>query len=209
MIKKTITYENFAEEQVTETFLFNMSKGELTILQLAAIDQRTESLQDKLEKIGKSLQGQELADVLDELIMKTIGEKTTDGKGFVKNDQIRDNFKISGAWSELVHELCSDAEAMAEFVNGLMPKNLRNEVANNDAVKTRTAQQVREDALAAKGGHNKPQAPKSVQTVPELHTIIEQTAEPVLVGEPEGTAEDLAAEFEAWKASQKQPSTQQ
>lgn len=200
MIKKTITFENFLGEKETEDFYFNMSKGELVILQMSAITQRTESLQDKLEKIGKSLQGRDLVAVLDEIILNTIGQKTTDGKKFIKNDQIREDFKSSGAWSELVVELLSSADAMGDFINGLMPANLRKEV--DQTVKEQTA---RERSQAQLQGHKpKQEAPKpTVQSVPELPTVIEQTAEPVLIsGDANAVDDSEKLAFEKWKAQQ-------
>ena len=193
MILKTITFPNYNEETETDDFRFNLSKGELVKMQMAAIDERTESFQDKLEKIGKSLNGKALIEVIDEIIDVSYGVKTVDGKRFIKNPKDLEIFKSSGAYSELVVELCTDADACAKFVNGLVPKALREEVNKE------VAQSARERSQAnLKGFNQKQTAPKSaVQSEPELPTVIENTAEPVLEPIPSGYAE-----FEAWKAQQ-------
>jgi hypothetical protein len=194
LILKTITFPNYNDEQETDSFYFNLSKGELIKMQMAAIDERTESFQDKLEKIGKSLNGKALIDVVDEIIDVSYGVKTVDGKRFIKNAKDLEIFKSSGAYSELVVELCTDAEACAAFVNGLVPKNLRDEVTKE------VAQSARERSQATLQGFQKKQdAPKAtVQQVPEIPTVIEATAEPVLA------KTDEQVQFEAWKAQQAQ-----
>jgi dsRNA-specific ribonuclease len=194
MIVKTITFKNYLGEEETQDFYFNLSKGELTRMQMAAVDQRHESFTDKLEKIGTNLNGKALMEAVDEMIDMSYGVKTTDGKRFIKSPTDLEIFKSTGAYSELIVELCTSEKAMADFVNGLMPADLR------DAVKKEVSEQTaRERSQANLQGYNKKaEAPQStVKVIQELPTIIENTAEPVLE-DPD------KAEFEAWKAQQKQ-----
>lgn len=198
MIKKTITYKNFLDQEETGDFYFNMSKGELVKQQMAAVNQRVESFQDKLEKIGKNLQGEELVAVLDEIILDGYGELSTDKKHFVKvrnGQKLVENFMSSGAYSELVVELCTQEDAMAAFINGLMPADLRDSV-NKEVNATKSAQTARERSEAAMQGNlqKAPAAQSGYTKVAEVPTVIEGTADPVL--------EDDLAEFEAWKAQQ-------
>ena len=212
MIKKDITFKNFMGEEVTESFYFNMSKGELVKQQMAAIDQHTESFQDKLEKIGKNLQGKELVEVLDEIILDGYGERTTDGKNFVKvrdGKRVVERFMSSNAYSELVVELCTKEEAMSEFVNGLMPADLRDSV-NKEVASTQTAREKSQASL--KGFQKKDEKTKPTLTVvPEIPTI-EGTADPIFVpadGESDAPEEPEAPSdyeaFKAWQAAQKEP----
>ena len=224
MIRKEIQFTNFNDEKETGVFYFNMSKGELVMQQMSAIDQHTESFQDKLEKIAKNLQGKALVETLKEIIEDAYGEKTTDGKNFVKvrnGVKLVENFLSSGAYSELVVELCTNSELCAEFINGVVPAKLRAQVNSeiDNLTKAKTAQQIREESLAAKGGHNQKQE-SSVKQVPDLPIVIEQTAEPVFAPQPETQfptpsptpevpvgLDDLAA-FKAWQENQKQPAQQ-
>ncbi len=185
MIRKEIQFTNFNDEKETGVFYFNMSKGELVMQQMSAIDQHTESFQDKLEKIAKNLQGHALVATLKEIIFDAYGEKTTDGKQFVKirdGKHIVENFLSSGAYSELVVELLSSAQGMADFVNGLMPADLRDQV--NQEVNRQQA--ARQKSQANLQGYQQKQAPapkpSPVVTEPELPTVsIEGTADPVFV----------------------------
>jgi hypothetical protein len=206
MIRKEIQFKNYNDETEKGVFYFNMSKGELVMQQMGAIDQHTESFQDKLEKIAKNLQGQALVNTLKEIIFDAYGEKTTDGKNFVKvrnGVHLVENFLSSGAYSELIVELLSSADGMAEFVNGLMPADLRDQV--NQEVNRQQA--ARERSQSGLQGYQKKQEsapkPSPVVSEPELPILIEETADPVFV-----EAEDPEkAEFEAWKASQKEAGT--
>lgn len=163
MIKKTLTFKNFRKETETEDYYFNMSEGELTKLQVAAIDQKTESFSDKLDKISKGLQGKELVEVIDDLVLRSYGVKSTDGKRFVKNADLLEEFTSSGAYSVLITELFSLEGSLAEFVNGVVPEDLV-ENAKAEANKQMTA---RERSEAALGGYKKKtEAPAEVKHSP-------------------------------------------
>lgn len=184
MIVKTIEWENLLGEKESGQFYFSISKGELVKMQMSAIDQRTESFTDKLEKIGRYLQGKALIEVIDEVIDTSYGVRSTDGKNFIKTPQDLAFFKSTDAYSELVVELCTNSELCAEFINGVVPAKLR-EQANAEVAKAKTAQELREQSLAAKGGFNQKQEASSVKQMPDLPVVIEQTAEPVFEPQPD------------------------
>ena len=50
------------------------------------------------------------------------GEKSPDGKRFIKNQELRDAFAQTEAYSDLFMELATDAEAAARFINGIVPQ---------------------------------------------------------------------------------------
>lgn len=160
MIKKTLTFKNFKNETETEDFHFNMSEGELTKMQVAAIDQKNESFSDKLDKISKGLQGKELVDIIDDLVLRSYGVKSTDQKRFVKNSALLEEFTSSGAYSVLITELFSLDGSLAEFVNGVVPEDM---VKNSKAAAEKELT-AREKALASKGGFNQKQEKASEVT---------------------------------------------
>lgn len=184
MIKKTITFTNFNDEKETEDFYFNMSKGELVKLQLSAVDQKTDGFQDKLEKLGKNLQGKEVVEVMDDFITLSYGVRSTDGKRFMKSPELVSDFKSTGAYSELLVELFrEDGKGFTEFVNGLMPSDLRNAVNQEVA-------SARERSETQMTGHQKKaEAQKStMEVVPEL-----PAASPVLEGTVATEHQDLSS----------------
>jgi hypothetical protein len=73
------------------------------------------------------------------LILGSYGVKSTDGKRFIKNDQLRSDFESSEAYSTFFMELVTDADAASAFITGIMPKDLIDETEkvlaqNNEGV---------------------------------------------------------------------------
>lgn len=121
MFKKTITYEDFNGEQATEDFYFNLTKAELFEMELSGEDG---SMAKTLESIAKSNDNKKILETFKWIILKAYGVKSEDGKRFIKNDDVRREFEESAAYSELYFELMTDADAAANFMNALAPKNL-------------------------------------------------------------------------------------
>jgi hypothetical protein len=126
VLKKRITYEDFNGEEVTEELYFNLSKAELVELELS----RPGGMQEHLQKIVESEDGKAIITEFKELILMSYGQRSEDGKRFIKTQAMRDEFASTEAYSQLFFELCTDAEKAAEFVNGIIPTGLADEVAN-------------------------------------------------------------------------------
>jgi hypothetical protein len=126
VLKKCITYEDFNGEEVTEELYFNLSKAELVELELS----RPGGMQEHLQKIVESEDGKAIITEFKELILMSYGQRSEDGKRFIKNQELRDEFASTEAYSQLFFELCTDAEKAAEFVNGIIPTGLADEVAS-------------------------------------------------------------------------------
>lgn len=121
MIKKTYTYETFDGESVTEDFYFNLSEAELMELQML----HPGGLTAMLESITNAKDVPSVIKIFKEIILRSYGEKSGDGKHFRKSDDIRMNFESSPVYSILFMELSSSAEAAAGFINGIIPKRLQ------------------------------------------------------------------------------------
>ena len=129
MIKKTITYTDYDGNERTEDFYFNLSKPELIEMQAS----ETGGLEKKIEKISKEQDIKKIIELMKEIIKKSYGVKSDDGKRFIKNDEILDEFMQSEAYSELFMALATDADAASEFINGILPKGLAEEVKKIEA----------------------------------------------------------------------------
>lgn len=121
MFKKTIKYTDFDGNERKEDFYFNLTKAELLEMQLSMDG----GLQGHLERIIKTQSQPELVKMFKDIIMRAYGEKSPDGKRFMKSDEIRQNFECTEAYSELFMELATDSDAAAEFVNALLPADAR------------------------------------------------------------------------------------
>lgn len=118
MLTKSITYTDYNGEQRTETFYFNLTKAELAELNLS-----TEGgLQNVLQKIIDSKNVPEITKWFKKIIVMAYGEKSPDGRRFIKNRELTEEFLQTEAYSELFMELLSNDESASDFVNGIVPR---------------------------------------------------------------------------------------
>lgn len=125
MIKKTITYIDYNGNERTEDHYFDLSKAELMEMQLS-INGGFDAL---LQQIIDAKDVPTLAKLFKDLILKSYGKKHVDGIQFEKSEEISRVFSQTGAYSELYMELMTDSKKAAEFVNGIIPKGLVEQVS--------------------------------------------------------------------------------
>lgn len=129
MYKKTITYEDYNGVQHTEDFWFNLSKAELMKMEMST----TGGMSDLLKRMMRESDNKKMTELFEQLILGAYGEKSADGRRFVKSQELVDAFKQSEAYSELFFELATDTDAAIEFVKGIVPNNL-SEQLNDEAI---------------------------------------------------------------------------
>ena len=117
MLKKTITYTDYNDVERTEDFYFNLTKAELMEMEMGAVG----GLSGMIEKIVSAKDSPAIIKVFKELVLKAYGEKSADGKRFIKSKEISDAFSQTEAYSQLFMELATDADAASKFVNGIAP----------------------------------------------------------------------------------------
>lgn len=119
MYRKTMTYFDYNGEERTEDFFFNLTKAELTEMELL-----TEGgLREKIERITKAKDVPEIVKFFKELILKAYGIKSPDGKRFIKSEKLSEEFSQTNAYSDLFVELATDSGEASAFVNGIMPSD--------------------------------------------------------------------------------------
>lgn len=153
MLKKTITYTDFNGNERTEDFFFNFTDAELTQYNFSFKG----GIEKKLEDIIASENMQEILEIFKDLILLSYGVKSEDGKRFIKNDQLREEFSQTAAFSDLYMELLDDTKA-AEFINGIVPSDKKMSKAELDKNMTEAAERL---------GVQKPEV---VETTPEKAT---------------------------------------
>lgn len=129
MIKKTIKYEDYEGNERKEDFYFNLNEAELTELAMS----RSGGLEQYARRIIAAQSEPELIALFKELILISYGEKSDDGKRFIKvkdGHRLSEDFSQTEAYSTLFMELATDADAAAKFFNGLIPEKLREKVSN-------------------------------------------------------------------------------
>lgn len=120
MLKKTIKYTDYNGVERTEDFYFNLNKAEIMEMQLTTVG----GLDAYLKKIISAQDMPTLMRIFKDLVLKSYGVKSDDGRRFIKNAQLREEFEQTEAYSILYMELSTDAEAAAAFVNGIIPADV-------------------------------------------------------------------------------------
>lgn len=132
MLQKSIKYVDYNGVEREETFLFNLTKAELMEMELGTAGGLTEMIQ----KIIQTKDQPSIIKIFKELILKAYGEKSADGKRFIKTDEhenpLSRAFSETEAYSNLFMELSTDDKAAAAFVNGIIPEGLSKELEGVD-----------------------------------------------------------------------------
>ena len=117
MLKLTRTYNDYNGNSRTEDFYFNLTQAEIVEMNLSVDG----GLIAMINRISAAQDSKQIVALLKDLILRAYGEKSPDGKRFIKNQELRDAFSQTEAYSDLFMEFASDAEATANFVKGIIP----------------------------------------------------------------------------------------
>ena len=117
MLIKNITYTDYDGNERNETFYFNLSKAELMELEMS-IDG---GWAERIQQIVNAKDVPTLSKIFKDLILRSYGEKSPDGKRFIKSAALSEAFTQTEAYSELFMELITDPDAASAFMNGILP----------------------------------------------------------------------------------------
>lgn len=117
MLKLTRTYLDYNEVSRTEDFYFNLTQAEVTELELSVDG----GLVEMINRIIAAKDGKQIIALFKDIILRAYGEKSPDGRKFIKNQEIRDAFAQTQAYSDLFMELATDAKKASDFVNAIVP----------------------------------------------------------------------------------------
>lgn len=120
MLKREIKFEDFNGNEVSDVFYFNISKPELIELEV----EYDKGFARVLEEIIETKNNKELIKKFKDLVLMAYGEKSEDGKYFLKSDEIRQKFANSAAYQTLFMELATDDNAATVFLKGVLPKDI-------------------------------------------------------------------------------------
>lgn len=124
MLKKTVTYTDYNGVERTEDFYFNLTKAEILEMELGT----SGGLAEMIQKVIAAQDGPTIIKIFKDLVLKAYGEKTPDGKRFVKSEEVKTEFTQTEAYSIIFMELASDADAASAFVEGIIPSDMQNDV---------------------------------------------------------------------------------
>lgn len=134
MLVKKIKYKDYNGTEREEDFYFNLNKGEVFNLQYGKVKG---GLIEYMRELSKENDTPKMVELLEDFILSAYGEKSPDGKYFIKEDPTtgvkpRDKFKQTEAFSELLMELLTDEKKTADFFNALVPEDLRQSMTEQE-----------------------------------------------------------------------------
>lgn len=135
MLVRKITYEDLDGNTVTETFSFHFTKTQFMEF-LLKFGNSEKSIEDNLSKIVKEEDVKTMYAQTKDLILMAYGERTEDGRGFNKSDEMREKFANSLAFDALFQELGNDEAALNQWMAGVMPKGLNVDISNETVANT-------------------------------------------------------------------------
>lgn len=125
MYKQTIEYVDYNGNPRNEDHYFNLTEAEIMELQMGT----TGGLAEMIQRIVAAQDAPAIIKVFKDLILRAYGEKSPDGRRFIKNPELTEAFSQTEAYSQLFMKLATDDKAAAEFVNGIIPANMREKYA--------------------------------------------------------------------------------
>ena len=124
MLKRNIKYTDYDGVEREETFMFNLSKAELMEMEMGA----NGGLANYIQSVVDAEDAATIIKIFKDIILKAYGEKSADGKRFIKVDKdgtpLSVAFSQTEAFSVLFMELATDADAAAKFINGIVPADM-------------------------------------------------------------------------------------
>lgn len=124
MLKKTIKYTDYNGVERNEDFYFNLTKAEIMEMQMGT----TGGFADYIAALVKTQNMPEIVRIFKDIVLKAYGEKSQDGKRFIKTDDnghsLAKAFSETEAFSILYMELATDSKEAAKFINGIVPQDM-------------------------------------------------------------------------------------
>ena len=120
MLKKTMTYTDYNGVERTEDFYFNLTKAEIMEMELST----SGGLAEYIQAIVNAKDAPAIIKVFKDLVLKAYGQKSADGRRFIKNAELTAEFEQTEAYSDLFMALATDADEASKFVNGIVPADI-------------------------------------------------------------------------------------
>lgn len=129
MLKETIIFCDYNGEEITQDFYFNLNEAEILEMEMSVEGGFAEMIQ----RIINAKNQPAIIKIFKDIILKSYGEKSLDGKRFIKKPELSEAFAQTEAYSQLFMKLATDADAAAKFINGVVPAKMSKQIAASKA----------------------------------------------------------------------------
>lgn len=196
MLKQTITFTDYNDQERTIEEYFHLNEAEL-------IDMQAHSeggIQADLEKAIKSNDVGQVLDFIKFLVHKSYGKKSADGIHFDKSEELTNSFINSAYYSDFLLGLIEDnGDKGIAFISGVMPKKLIDRAlaqAKGNPSAPESEALIKQFAPSAREQFAQTQQAPTPAPIPTYPGAFEPAAA------PQETAEQR--EFREWKESRAQ-----
>lgn len=121
MYVKEMEYTDFNGVARKEKFYFNLTKAEILDMELG----KTGGLTEYIQKILAAQDTPAVMALFKQLLLKSYGVKSDDGRRFIKNDQVREDFEQTQAFSDLYMLLALNDDEASKFINAIVPEDMK------------------------------------------------------------------------------------
>lgn len=118
--RETIQYRDLDGNKVEDLFEFSLNSAEVAEMEVSIKG----GLKNYLEKVIREDNQAEILKAFKDILTKSIGRRSDNGKMFLKTEDIRNEFLYSGAYEVMFFRMISDANYAANFVNEAFPHDL-------------------------------------------------------------------------------------
>ena len=130
MITREVTYIDYNDDEQTEKYYFDLTIPEMLELSFSSAG----DIQSTLERLSNSRKVGEIFDIIQTLIFKSVGVKSDDGKRFVKNEEVLNDFKQSRGYESFLMKMMQDTEYASKFIEQLIPQDRIQQIAGVEKV---------------------------------------------------------------------------
>lgn len=117
MLKKTMTFVDYEGNERTENHYFNLTKSECLKMEMSTNGGMTKLIIKLIEAQNMP----EVMEIFENILFKAYGEKSMDGRQFIKSPELSTAFSQTPAYDQLFVTLCTDADEAAKFINAIIP----------------------------------------------------------------------------------------
>lgn len=117
MFRYVDVYKDFNGTERKETVYFDLNQSEIIGLEIDS----EKGLSEYLQEISDAKNAKEMMRFFTNTLYKAYGEKSADGRRFVKSKELSDAFTQTVIYQDIYAELLTNAEFASKFINSIMP----------------------------------------------------------------------------------------